>query len=60
MLNSEARNMNALLQLTFTIPDETNHEIVTKNHASCLSMYGLRASYTLDYVRAALSELEKQ
>ena len=32
-LNFEARNMNELLRLTFTVTDETDHGIVTDNHA---------------------------
>jgi hypothetical protein len=59
LLNSEARNTNEWLRLTFTVTGDTNHPRVKENHEGCLRMYGLRASCTLDYVRTALSELEK-
>jgi hypothetical protein len=59
MLAAQARLMNENLRLTFTVLDETNHPIVKHNHAQSLGWYGMRAAYTLDYVRAALTELEK-
>jgi hypothetical protein len=59
MLATEARNVNEFLRLTFTISDEVNHEIVKINHAGSLRMYGRRANYLLNYVRAALTELNK-
>ena len=60
LLNAEARNANEWLRLTFTVTGETNYPRVKENHEGCLRTYGLRASYALDYVRAALSELDKK
>jgi hypothetical protein len=58
MLATEARNMTEFLRLTFSVTDEANHNIVKANHASSLRMYGKRAAHLLDYVRAALKELQ--
>jgi hypothetical protein len=59
MLAYQVRLMNEYLRLTFTVIDGTNHQIVKKNHAASLHMYGRRACSVLDRVRAALTELEK-
>ena len=58
MLAYQARLMNELVRLTFTVIDETNNRIIKENHASTLRWYGRRACSLLDRVRAALSELE--
>lgn len=57
MLTAEAHLMNEAFRLTFTVSDE-NQAIVRANHASSLKMYGRRAGYALDFVRAALSEIQ--
>jgi len=57
MLATETRALNEFFHLTFTVSDEVNHNIVKQNHASSLRMYGRRASYMLDRVRAALNEI---
>jgi hypothetical protein len=58
MLANEARLVNEFIRLTFTVSDDDNHRTIVANHQAGIRMYGRRAAYLLDQVRAALKELE--
>jgi hypothetical protein len=48
-----------MVQLTFTVSDPTNHDIVGSNARGAREGYRRRAGVALDAVRAALTGLDR-
>ena len=54
LLEQDAESMKEMFQLTFTVTDENNHDIVVANHDQRTASYARRARTLLRAIRAAL------
>lgn len=57
LLEQDAESMKEFFRLTFTVTDESNHQIVVANHEQRTMGYALRARTVLRAVRAALQQI---